>query len=121
MRRVLLLAIAPLLAACTQGAKSGRKLELPPVPDPLPITVAVRKDPLPVLPSGPERIEGTPSIRVTWEALAVEKDRYANPSLRGQKTFVSPDDLEIVLLNASYVATPEQERENKSQPPTGRI
>jgi hypothetical protein len=124
MRRVVAVLLAPVLAACTQGAKSGRRLELPPVPDPLPIQVAAVKDPLPVLPSGPERIEGSPSIRVTWEALAVERERYEHPSPfapRGTKPFVSADDLEIVLLNASYVATPEQDRENKSQPPTGRI
>src|SRR4029453_14378172 len=91
-----------LLAPCPQSAKWGRKLELPPVPDPLPIKVAVRKDPLPALPSGPEKIPGTPAIPITWEALAVERDRYANPSLRGAKIHVDPDDLEIVLLNASF-------------------
>jgi hypothetical protein len=120
-RAVVALLLAPLVAACTQGAKSGRRLELPPVPDPLPMTVTEAQAPLPALPSGPERIEGTGSIRVVWEALAVERDRFTNPRYQGTKVFATPEDLELILVNASFVATPEQEAENKSRPPSGRI
>jgi hypothetical protein len=131
MRRAILplavLAAGLGLAGCTQGARSGRRLELPPVPDPLPMTVtpAPAPKPLTALPSGPEKIPGSPSVRVVWEALFVERDRYANPSpealRRGARPFVDPKDLEIVLLNASFAPTPDQEREHKSRPPTGRI
>ncbi len=70
----------------------------------------------------PGRIPGTPSIRVVWEALIVEQtqlmtSKYARP----QGAIVGTPDLEVVLLNASFEATPAQASENRSQPAVGRI
>jgi hypothetical protein len=122
LARALALALALSLAACTQGAKSGLKLVLPPVESP-PLAVAKPKAPVPALPSGAERIEGTPSYRVVWEALAVERYRLEHPKLQGARVADSlgTPDVEVVLLNASYVGTAEQVQEDKSQPATGRV
>jgi hypothetical protein len=73
----------------------------------------------------PGKIPGTPSIRVVWEALAVEQERldtskWKRPPSSGP---ISQEDvdLEVVLLNASFVATPEQDAENRGRKAVGRV
>jgi len=70
----------------------------------------------------PGRIPGTPSIRVVWEALIVEQTQLMTSKFaRPQGAIVGTPDLEVVLLNASFEATPEQAADNRSQPAVGRI
>jgi hypothetical protein len=76
------------------------------------------------------RIPGTPSIRVVWEALAGEmrKALGSEPGVPGARELVEglpgtkgDVDFEVVLLNASFVATPEQDAENRSRKAVGRV
>jgi hypothetical protein len=76
------------------------------------------------------RIPGTPSIRVVWEALAVELERSAGeargvtgsrPLVEGLPGTRADVDHEVILLNASFVATPEQDAENRSRKAVGRV
>jgi hypothetical protein len=94
-------------------------------PKPLPSPLAPRPK---AEPEG--RIPGTPSIRVVWEALAVELERsqgetrgtpHARPLVEGLPGTKGDVDWEVILLNASFVATPEQDAENRSRKAVGRV
>lgn len=106
------------LQACTTGARGNRR---PRGADPVPGDVTAAAEPPPQLPTGPERIEGTPPIRVVWEALAVEIEQTRTSRNRQSSLpqFGEPD-LEVQLLNASFTPTPEQTREMRSQRAAGR-
>ena len=77
----------------------------------------------------PDCIPGTPSIRIVWEALAVERYRSENSKFRrvdgsrdpALERIVGSPEWQVILLNTSFTATAEQERENKGVPPSGRI
>lgn len=108
------------LVACTSGSRGQRR----PSESAAPQTRASRDDPLP----SPKKndvgkIPGTPSIRVVWEALYVEQERFRDSKYRPSDLtgFGGEPDLEVVLLGASFVATPEQDRENRGQVAVGRI
>lgn len=123
---VTLLALA--CAACTSGARRAPRGENPVTGDvPLsgvPVTGDNRGDP--ARPEAkkvvPGRIPGTPSIRVVWEALIVEQTQLMTSKFaRPQGALQGTPDLEVILLNASFEATPAQAAENRSQPAVGRI
>ncbi len=113
--------------ACTTGARSrnrdrrGDSAERAPAPQ----ARAPREGTIP----------GTPSIRVVWEALAVETAQFETPNPdgpRGRMVFRSGGgpaapsfgvvpDLEAVLVNASFVSNAAQEAEKRSKPAVGRV
>lgn len=113
-----LLAVAAVLAACTTGERGHRR---PRGADPVPGDVTASAEPPPQIPNGPERIEGTPPVRVVWEALAVEIEQTRTSRNRQSSLpqFGEPD-LEVQLLNASFTPTPDQTREMRSQRAAGR-
>jgi hypothetical protein len=96
-----------------------------PRPEPPPSPLAARPK---AEPEG--RIPGTPSIRVVWEALYVELERSSGESrgVTGSRPLVEglpgtkeDVDWEVILLNASFVATVEQDSENRSRKAVGRV
>ena len=117
------LLVALSVAGCTTGVRGSRR---PRTSDPVAGAACPPAARAPVKPSEPAfvpgRIEGTPSIRVEWEALSVEQEQLANSRFHttGLDTFGAPD-LEVVLLNASFEATPDQDRENRGQIAVGRV
>ena len=122
MRSLPVVFLAACLAACTTGGRGDRR---PRVADDPPPLAARQGDPLPdPTPKDiPGRIPGTPSIRIVWEALQVEQQR-------SRESRFHPNDMnplggepeqEVILLNASFVPTPEQDHENRSQRAVGRI
>jgi len=112
-----LLGLALLSAGC-QGTAHGRRTFR---------DDAVRDDCAPVRPRGvaatppapprpdPGRIEGTPSIRVIWEALYVERQQVLNPRTgrAGVQGIAGAPDLEVAILNSSFTGTPDQIAENR--------
>jgi hypothetical protein len=120
------LVLAVALAACTVGERGSRRPRPEAYRDDLAPVAASRRETLPPEPgprvSDPGVIPGTPSYRVVWEALYVEQERYRNSKFRptDAPVFGQPD-FEVILLNSSFVATPEQDRENRSQTAVGRI
>ena len=130
MRAVLASLLSALaLSACTVGARSGRPMRIAEADARAAACVAAGAAALPP-PPDPDRVPGTPSIRVKWEALAVERSQAEAARVRlkvrdytGGSAFdklAGDVDFEVVLLNTSYVATPEQAKEDRSQPPAGR-
>lgn len=116
---LVLLALAIALPACSTGGRGNRR---PRGADPVPgDPTTAAAEPPPVIPNGPERIEGTPPVRVVWEALAVEIEQSKTSRNRqvGLPQFGEPD-LEVQLLNASFTPTPEQSREMRAQRAAGR-
>ena len=117
------LLVALSVTGCTTGVRGSRR---PRTSDPVAGAACPPAARAPVKPSEPAfvpgRIEGTPSIRVEWEALSVEQEQLANSRFHttGLDTFGAPD-LEVVLLNASFEATPDQDRENRGQIAVGRV
>ncbi len=146
MNRTLLLlaAVLPLaLPACTKGLGAGRPPradavrgedvpELAYRPEALAGPKPAPTVPLPPRPVAepPGKIAGTPSIRVLWEALAIEM-RQATGTERGvlgSSGLVEglpgtrrDVDFEAVLLNASFSSTPEQDAENRGEKAVGRV
>ncbi len=102
-------------------AYESRYGALPPVA--VRLTPPVRVNPATV--EFPGRIPGTPSMRVVWEALAVETERLQESKWKrpteGLPISQKDVDLEIVLLNASFQATPEQAAENRGDKAVGRV
>jgi hypothetical protein len=121
-RTLTALLLAGALAGCTTGVRGSRR---PRGEDPVAATDAAAKaeprTPRPVA-GDAGVIPGTPSIRIVWEALSVELERYRDSKFRveGQNLFGAPD-FEVILLNSSFVATAEQDRENRSQVAVGRL
>ena len=117
------------LASCTVGARSGRRMVTtfnpyaggpsggPACPEP----EAAKPN--------PDRIPGTASFRVVWEALYVERYRSDHSKFKrvdgsddpALGRIVGTPEFEVILLNTSFVPTAEQDRDNKSTPPSGRI
>ena len=118
---VLLVTLA--VAGCTTGVRGSRRPRSS-GSEPLACAPGAKRLPAPPAeaPVIPGIIPGTPSFRVQWEALSVEQEQYQNSRFRssGLNIFGAPD-LEVVLLNSSFQATPEQNRENRSQIAVGRL
>lgn len=108
---------ACVLPACTTGTRGNRR---PRGLDEAPVASRTPGEPPPAVPTRPPRIEGSPSLRVVWEALAVEiEGTKASRFQRDVSRFGEPD-LEVQLLNASFEPTPEQSREMRTQRAAGR-
>lgn len=140
-----LLALAALaLPACRQGLAGGRPKtfgavggeDVPPLTTyhrDVVATPARSRDtpPAPRKPVEiPGKIPGTPSIRVVWEALAVEMERSTgeNRGVKGSTGLVEglpgtkhDVDFEAVLVNASFSPTPDQDAENRAPKAVGRV
>ena len=112
--------------ACTTGARSRNRDRRGDAsePSPAPLARAPREGTIP----------GTPSIRIVWEALAVETAQFESPNPdgpRGRMRFrtggqASPSfgvapELEAVLINASFVPNAAQEAEKRAKPAVGRV
>jgi hypothetical protein len=118
--------LAALLAGCTTGTRGSRR---PRAEDPVRGPEAASGAPEAAAPRTPRSTEGdpgvvpgTPPIRIVWQALYVEQERFRNSKWRptNQETFGEPD-FEVILVNASFVPTPEQDRENRSEIAVGRL
>lgn len=125
-RTLTTLLLAALLAGCTTGTRGSRR---PRSEDPVQGPEAARGAAAAPTDRAPRSVEGdpgvipgTPSIRIVWEALYVEQERFRTSKYRptDQDTFGAPD-FEVILVNASFVPTPEQDRENRSQTAVGRL
>jgi hypothetical protein len=127
-RALLPLLLACILSACTTGERGTRRprgIDATPL---APLDAGRRATPPAQAPpptSAREtdgQIPGTPSIRIVWEALYVERERLRTSKWRpsGMQTFGEPD-LEVILVNASFAPTPEQDRENRGQVAVGRL
>jgi len=81
-----------------------------------------REAPRPPRPD-PLRIDGTPSIRVVWEALYVERQQVLNPrsGRPGVQGIAAAPDLEVVIINSSFSGTDEQLRDNRARRPQGGL
>jgi hypothetical protein len=103
-------------SACTMGERGSRRPRM--IDTPIPPAACLPPAPPPEMPG---RIEGTPSIRVVWEALAIEQDQVRNSRNRQTSlTAFGEPDLEVDLLNASFVASSAQAREMRAQKAAGR-
>jgi hypothetical protein len=120
---VLLVAAALALGACSTGSRSGRR----PAPDAVTGDVvpgepadprAPREEPLVV--GGVERIPGTPSIRIVWEALAGEQRAFRNPHTK-RASALGQTGLPVSLINASFVPTPDQAAEVREMRSKGAV
>ena len=73
--------------------------------------------------SAPGCIDGTPSIRVIWEALHVERQQVLNPrsGRPGVQGIAGAPDLEVAILNASFAGTKEQNEDNRARARQGGV
>jgi len=110
--------LAAALAGCTTGDRGSRR---PPPWDPTGggAVAAALPVPRPAAPD-PDKIEGTPSILVMWEALAGERQRFANPESPRAST-VGKAGVPVILVNASFVPKPEELRELRAQNAHGAV
>ncbi len=71
----------------------------------------------------PGRIEGTPSIRVIWEALYVERQQVLNPRTgrAGVQGIAGAPDLEVAIVNSSFTGTREQLLDNRARRKQGGL
>ncbi|MCC7139593.1 MAG: hypothetical protein IT460_14310 [Planctomycetes bacterium] len=125
---VLLALVVAGLAGCTTGVRGSRRPRGVPVGD-VPPMASTAPAPTPVAPpprapeDDPDRVPGAPSVRVLWEALHGEQQQSARSAYAPKQSLpqFGPPELETILLNTSFVATPEQDRENRARKPSGRI
>jgi hypothetical protein len=123
MRRFFLVAVALGLAAC-QGTARGRRTFRD---DAAPRTDrgGVAGGPAqPVEPRvDPGCIPGTASIRVIWEALAVERQQVLAPrnGRPGAIGIAGMPDLEVGIVNSSFEGTPEQIEGNRAMRKQGAL
>jgi hypothetical protein len=126
MRLLPLAALALALAATAcQGTARGRRSMRD---DAVRAETGAATDPLAQGPREPARpdpacIEGTPSFRVIWEALYVERQQVLMPrsGRPGVQGIASTPDLEVVIINASFRGTPEQVKDNRARRPKGGL
>jgi hypothetical protein len=68
----------------------------------------------------PDKIEGTPSILLIWEALAGEREKFRDPHTASASS-IGEAGRPVVLVNASFVATPENEGEIRALKARGAV
>jgi hypothetical protein len=68
----------------------------------------------------PDKIEGTPSILMIWEALAGEREKFLDPHT-SRATKIGEAGRPVVLVNASFVATQENESEMRALKARGAV
>lgn len=122
---LLLVGLAFVAAACQGTARGRRTFRDDAVRDDgaPPRTSAAAPTPPPPPRPDPGRIEGTPSIRVIWEALYVEREQVLNPRTgrAGLQGIAGAPDLEVAILNSSFDGTPEQIADNRARRKQGGL
>lgn len=122
---LLLVGLAFAAAACQGTARGRRTFRDDAARDECPAPVGPSTAVLPPPPPRPDpgRIEGTPSIRVLWEALYVERDQVLNPRTgrAGLQGIAGAPDLEVAIVNSSFSGTREQLLDNRARRKQGGL
>jgi hypothetical protein len=122
MKTTSLLALLALsLAACSSDTPSGTSGGTPREGSVRQSVFASRDDDGPAPRREPDmtpretRVSGTPAIRVTWEALAVEIDQIKNPRTkrRAQIGFGPVEEYKVVLVNESHPDAPNVSKRSR--------